>query len=99
MLRACRQRRGLTLRQLAAKAETSHATLAAYEAGRKVPGTDTFLRVLRASGHDIVVGSCVVDLEVAGRTRGEELEEVLALADLLPTRHSPTLDAPVFGRT
>ena len=36
-----RREAGLTLRALAARAGTSHATIAAYEAGRKVPNADT----------------------------------------------------------
>jgi len=98
VIRACRQQRGLTLRELGDRAGTSHSTLAAYESGRKVPGTDTLARVLRATGHDLVVGSMPFELTSGTRSRGEEIEEVLELADLYPSRHAPTLDAPVFGR-
>ncbi|MCB1038710.1 MAG: helix-turn-helix transcriptional regulator [Acidimicrobiales bacterium] len=97
ILRTCRVQRGLSLRELGVRASTSHSTLAAYEAGRKVPGADTLVRILRATGHDLVIGSVAIDLTGdGGRSRGEQLEEVLALADQLPRRHAPTLDAPIF---
>ena len=32
------------------------------------------------------------------KDRGQELEDVLELAEMFPARHSQTLDAPVFGR-
>ena len=32
------------------------------------------------------------------KDRGQELEDVLELAEMFPARHSETLDAPVFGR-
>ena len=43
LIRRARHRAHLTQRELAARAETSHATLAAYETGAKIPllpGTD-----------------------------------------------------------
>jgi len=98
ILRACRQQRGLTLRDLSRRAGTSHSTLAAYESGRKVPGADTLLRVVRAAGFDLIVGPYAFEVSSDPRNRGEELEEVLALADMLPSRHARTLDAPIFER-
>ena len=96
-LRTARRRAGLSLRALAQRAGTSHATLAAYEAGRKVPSVDTFERVLRAAGF-----TATVDLGRAvggpgADDRGAELLEVLRLAERFPARHSPTLDFPRFG--
>jgi transcriptional regulator with XRE-family HTH domain len=92
-----RSRSGLSLRELARRAGTSHSTLSAYEAGRKVPSVETLDRIVRAAG--FVAG---VDLEpdVGGpdRTaRGRELVEVLELAALFPARHAPTLEFPRFG--
>ena len=46
ILRRARLRAGLTLRELAARAETSHSALAAYEAARVTPNVETFDRVL-----------------------------------------------------
>lgn len=98
-LRSARRRAGLTLRELARRAGTSHATLAAYEGGRKTPSVATFDRIVRAAGFR-------PDLELTKRVggidptdRGRELVEVLELAARFPARHSRTLRFPIFGRT
>lgn len=96
-LRAARRRAQLSLRELAARAATSHSALAAYESGRKVPTVDTFERVLRAAGF-----TATIDLEPAiggpdAGDRGRELVEVLDLAARFPARHEPTLRFPPFG--
>ena len=97
LLRAARTKSELTLRELAARAGTSHPTLSAYESGRKTPSIATLTRVLAAAGF-------ALDLEISPRlpgvdrvARGEELREVLELAALFPARHAPTLTAPIFG--
>src|SRR5439155_24494308 len=59
-LRRARVKAGLSLRALAARAGTSHATVAAYEAGRAVPRVDTLDRILRAAGY-------ATDIDVAWR--------------------------------
>ncbi len=97
LVQRVRNRAGLSLRELGRRAGTSHSTLSAYEAGRKVPTVDTLDRIVRAAG--FVAG---IDLEpdVGGpdRTaRGRELVEVLDLAAMFPARHAPTLDYPRFG--
>ena len=56
-LRASRLRSGLTLRELAERAGTSHSTLVAYESNAKVLRVDTMLRVLDAAGWSVVVTS------------------------------------------
>jgi transcriptional regulator with XRE-family HTH domain len=97
-LRRARAQAGLTLRSLAARAETSHATLAAYEHGTKIPRVDTLARIVRAAGFE-------AEVELAARpagddrdAKGEELVEVLLLAEQFPARHARTLRCPVFGR-
>lgn len=97
-LRAARRRAGLTLRQLAERAGTSHATLAAYESGRKVPSVATFERVVRAAGF---APSVELTLAVGGPDpdeRGDELLEVLRLAERFPARHAASLEFPRFDR-
>ncbi len=96
-LRTARRRAGLSLRSLAARAETSHSTLAAYEQGRKVPTVETLDRIVRAAGYELEVG---LTPGVGGpdRTaRGRELVEVLELAAQFPARHAPGLTFPRFG--
>jgi transcriptional regulator with XRE-family HTH domain len=98
-LRRARLRAGLTLRALARRAGTSHATLAAYESGRKVPSVDTFDRVVRAAGFrpGLELTPAVGGLDPA--ERGRELVEVLELAARFPARHARTLRFPRFGHT
>lgn len=98
LLRQARLRAGLTLRSAAEKAATSHATLAAYEAGRKVPAVSTFLRLLRAYGFAVDIELAPRIREADGQPRGAELEAVLALAEQFPARHRKTLAYPRFGR-
>ncbi len=91
---------GLSLRQLAAAAGTSHATLVAYESGAKVPRVDTLDRILRAAGWapsvDLARRPDATDDERVAK--GEELVAVLDLAAQFPARHARRLRAPVFGR-
>ncbi|MEM7362913.1 MAG: helix-turn-helix transcriptional regulator [Pseudomonadota bacterium] len=95
-LRDARLNAGLSLRELAARAGTSHPTLSAYEQGRKVPSAAIFIRILEACGNavDIVLQHRVREAE--GIPRGEELESVLKLASQFPARVSRHLELPVF---
>jgi len=97
VLQDVRASSGLTLRALAARAETSHSTLAAYESARKRPTTQTFVRVVQAAGF-------AIDVELGRRhrgsdelPRGEELVQVLDLAEQFPARHESRLAFPPFG--
>jgi transcriptional regulator with XRE-family HTH domain len=96
LFRRARRRSGMSLRALAARAGTSHATLAAYESGRKVPTVGTLDRVLRAAGFvpEIVLTPAVDAGDAAAR--GRELIEALELAAMFPARHDPTLTFPRF---
>jgi transcriptional regulator with XRE-family HTH domain len=98
LLRRARSAAGLSLRALAERAGTSHSTLAAYEAGRKVPSITTLERLLRAAGFElgVEVRACVGGPD--REARGRELAEVLSLAEQFPARHSRKLQYPVFGR-
>ena len=96
ILRRARLRAGLSLRELAALAETSHSALAAYEAARVTPNVETFTRVLSAAGFN---ASLSLTTRVASdRARGQELVDALVLAEQFPARHRPTIEFPVFGR-
>jgi transcriptional regulator with XRE-family HTH domain len=99
VLREARDGSGLTLRALAERAGTSHSTLAAYEAARTSPTARTMFRIIDAAGY-------AIDFELAPRRRGgdrsldrgDELRQVLELAEQFPARHSPEMTAPVFPR-
>ena len=96
-LRRVRVRAGLSLRQLARRAGTSHSTLAAYEAGRVIPSVETIDRIVRAAGFTL---DLVVVPRIGGADadeRGRELVAVLELAAQFPARHERTLTFPKFG--
>ena len=93
VLRRARTRAGLSTRELARRAGTSHAAVVAYEAGRKSPTVDTFDRLLRACGF-VLEGDLV---PAPAPDRGEELAEALDLAARFPARHARTLRYPRFG--
>lgn len=97
-LRQARRSAGLTLRQLAVRSETSHATLAAYESGRVTPRVDTLDRVLRATGHEAEITlRRRPDATPAEReAKGRELIEVLDLASRFPARHARNPRHPRF---
>jgi transcriptional regulator with XRE-family HTH domain len=97
LLRAARRRAGLTLRGAADKAGTSHATVAAYEAGRKSPTVSTLLRILDAYGFAAEISLSHRIRERDGIPRGKELEDVLALAEAFPARARRALTFPKFG--
>ena len=100
VLRTARRRSGLSARALAELADTSHATVLAYESGRKVPRTDTFVRLLRAAGFEPVLdlSSTPPHLGPDATAKGDELVQVLQLAEHFPARHAPTIEFPPFGR-
>ena len=97
-VRAARLRAGLSLRALAKRAATSHATLLAYEQGKKVPTATTFLRVIEASGNAVDLHIQPRVTERDGIPRGEELAAVLELAEQFPQRAARHLDFPKFGQ-
>ncbi|MGK2928429.1 MAG: helix-turn-helix domain-containing protein [Acidimicrobiales bacterium] len=97
-LRHARLTAGLTLRELAERSGTSHATIAAYESARVVPRVETLDRVLRAAGYDAgITLRRRPDATPAEReAKGRELLEVLDLAGRFPARHARNLRHPRF---
>ena len=96
ILRRIREDAGLSLRDLASRASTSHSTLAAYESGRVTPTVSTFDRIVCAAGRTIDVDARVRPYDTDAVDRGRELAEVLDLAGQFPARHAATLEFPVF---
>lgn len=95
-LQQARLAAGLSLRELAARAGTSHATLLAYEQGKKIPAVTTFLRILEAAGYAVDIRLSKRIREKDGIPRGEELEAVLRLAEQFPAKVSKQMDFPVL---
>ena len=88
----------MSLRALARRAGTSHATLSAYESGRVDPGCGVAGRIVTAAGWRSETVLVARPCGPGGRERGDELFAVLELAAEFPARHSCTLEAPVFPR-
>ncbi|MBI4883668.1 MAG: helix-turn-helix transcriptional regulator [Actinobacteria bacterium] len=95
VLRANR-RSAVSLRDLARRAGTSHATIAAYRAARVSPSVATLGRVARAAGVELEA-SLVRSLPDRA-ARAQELLDVLDLAEQFPARHARRLEYPRFGR-
>ena len=97
-LREARLAAGLTVRELARRAGTSHATVVAYEQGRKIPRHDTRERLLREAGWvSRGAGGRRTRVDERGRPRGDELVDVIVLADSFPNARRPaTLTCPCF---
>ena len=98
-LRDARRRTGLSLRAAAKRAHTSHSSLSAYEHGRKVPSLDTFSRILKALGFAVRIELEPRIRERDGMDRGQELVEVLQLAEQFPARQQPPMQfLAILGR-
>ena len=94
ILRQARCGAALSSRDLAKRAATSHPAILAYEKAKKTPGTATFLRLVEACGYDIAIRPSPRIRSRDGLDRGEELEQVLRLAEQFPVRASTRLAYP-----
>jgi len=99
IIRTARSRSGLSLRGLASRAGTSHATLSAYENGRVDPTTAVLSRIVAAAGCSLEARLLGGPPAIDGLSRGDELLAVLELAEHFPARHAPRLEFPPFGRS
>jgi transcriptional regulator with XRE-family HTH domain len=89
LLRDARGRSGLTIRQLARRARTSHSAIAAYESGAKSPNSETLGRLVRACGFEFELRLRAIAPFENRAQRGRELVEVLDLAGEFPSEHRP----------
>lgn len=96
IIRAARRQSQLSLRALADRAGTSHATLSAYENGRVDPTTAVLSRIVAAAGQVLEANLLGMPSDIDGMSRGEELAAVLVLAEQFPARHTPHIQFPVF---
>ncbi len=99
LLVRARQLSGLSLRELAARAGTSHATLSAYEQSRKIPSATTLLRILEACNLEVDLALTPRIRHADGIDRGDELAQVLILAEQFPTNCSKQLELPPFRKS
>lgn len=89
-------RSGLSRRELARRAGTSQATLAAYEQGRVNPSVAVLNRICEAAGLRAEVSFAPALPDVGDR--GELLAQLLELAEAYPWADRGPLDAPVLAR-
>ena len=99
LLKYVRRKAGISARELARSVGSSHSTILAYEAGKKVPVTTTLMRLVHACGYSI-------DFSLSPRMRGDddnpkgaELQAVLDLAAEFPARHSDKPDSKLPNLT
>lgn len=97
-MRQVRFEAGLSLRELANKANTSHATLLAYEKGLKSPSISTWLRIMEAAGYSVNLQMHRRIREKDGIKRSEELAAVLGLAEQFPAKVPRYMDYPIFSQ-
>lgn len=96
IIRTARRQSKLSLRALAIRAGTSHATLSAYENGRVDPTTTVLARIVGATGYLIEATLVGAPSDIEGMSRGEELAAALELAEQFPSRHASELEFPPF---
>jgi transcriptional regulator with XRE-family HTH domain len=83
-LRAIRHRAGLSQVELARRVGITASVLSAYEHGKRQPGADIFLTLIRAADFEPTYARRFDD-----RVQGRRLAEVLDLAEALPYRPRP----------
>ena len=98
LLEAARTRSGLSLREIARRAGTSHATLSAYLHGTKTPSLETLVRIVESCGLAVDISLEPRIRSANGVPRGDELEQVLRLAAQFPARAARDPGFPVFPR-
>ncbi len=97
ILRQARAKAGVSQRELAERAKTSPSAVAAYESGAKSPTVTTLNRLLVALGAELqFVSSAPAGFDRV--QRGDDLEQLLDLAESFPHQSRGELTYPVFRR-
>lgn len=91
MLRYARQRAGLSLSAAAERANVSRSALAAYESGVRLPSLERLLDILESLEFTVRIELAPRVRERDGVPRGEELAQVIRLAEQYPRRDRPQI--------
>jgi len=95
LIHGARNRAGISQTELARRAGMPRSVVNAYERGKREPGTDALARLVAAAGSTLRLGPVSrIDLARNGRI----LEQVLDLAEQLPTRRRGRLTFPPLRR-
>lgn len=92
LIREIRRESGLRQAELARRAALPRSVVSAYEHGHRQPGVDALARLAAAAGLELQIGRSMgpIDTVRAGRI----LEQVLDLAEALPSRRRGELSYP-----
>lgn len=90
-LRYARERAGLSLRAAAARAGIAPSSLFAYERGVRSPPAAPLFEILESLGQSVRIELEPRIRERNGVPRGEELVQVIRLAEQFPPRHRPEI--------
>ena len=91
MLRYARQRAGLSLSAAAERASVSRSALSAYESGVRLPSLEKLLGILESLEFSVRIELAPRVRERDGVPRGEELAQVIRLAEQYPRRDRPEI--------
>ena len=94
LIRRARRGAGLTQAELGRRAEMPRSVVNAYERGSRDPSTESLARLLAAAGAVLQIERAPVDPVRNARI----LEQVLDLAEALPTRRRGALRFPPLHR-
>ena len=90
-LRYARERAGLSLTAAAKRAGISRSSLAAYERGTRTPSLERLFSILEALSFAVRIELEPRIRERNGVARGDELVEVIRLAEQFPPRERPVI--------
>ena len=90
-LRYARKRSGLSLTEAAKRAGISRSSLAAYERGTRTPSLERLFGTLEALSFAVRIELEPRIRERNGVARGDELVEVIRLAEQFPPRERPVI--------
>lgn len=92
MLRDARQRRGLTLDQVARRSRVAKSTLSLYENGRQQPSVAVLDHLLGTLGVELTIRDSVPD----SASKAIALERVCAIGMSLPRKNRESIAFPTF---